>query len=153
YLTAVPFTYGQRPWVIAVESPTTLFHPFLEAGATHEVDITRSPYFPIVKTLLESDSCRGIVTPLRSTARALPVLFGSDVIARKVSYCPRGVSLPDHRQQHDADGDDLELLFTGPWDQQRDGFFLRGGLDVLEAFAVLHGRYPRLRLTLRCRLP
>ena len=32
-------------------------------------------------------------------------------------------------------------------------FFLRGGLDVLEAFSVLHERYPQLRLTLRTHLP
>jgi glycosyltransferase involved in cell wall biosynthesis len=153
YLTAVPFTYGQRPWVIALESPTTLFHPFLQAGATLDVDVARSPYLRIVKALLESDRCRGIIAHVRSTARALPVLFGSDLIARKVSYCPRGVSLPDHRQSQEADGDDLELLFAGPWDQDPDGFFLRGGLDVLEAFALLHARYPRLRLTLRSRLP
>ncbi len=153
YLTGVPFTYGHRPWVIGVESPTTLFHPFLEAGATRDVDVARSPYFPLVKALLESDSCRGIVAHVRSTARALPVLFGSEAVARKVSYCPRGVSLPDHRQSQEAECDDLELLFTGPWQPAADGFFLRGGLDVLEAFAVLHERYPRLRLTLRCRLP
>jgi glycosyltransferase involved in cell wall biosynthesis len=30
---------------------------------------------------------------------------------------------------------------------------VRGGLDVLEAFAILHERYPQLRLTLRTTLP
>jgi glycosyltransferase involved in cell wall biosynthesis len=32
-------------------------------------------------------------------------------------------------------------------------FYLRGGLDVLEAFATLRVRYPHLRLTLRTSLP
>jgi len=32
-------------------------------------------------------------------------------------------------------------------------FFLRGGLDILEAFQILHERYPQLRLTMRTTLP
>ena len=32
-------------------------------------------------------------------------------------------------------------------------FFVRGGLEVLEAFDVLHERYPQLRLTLRSHIP
>ena len=32
-------------------------------------------------------------------------------------------------------------------------FFLRGGLDVLEAFDQLRRRYPQLRLTIRSALP
>jgi glycosyltransferase involved in cell wall biosynthesis len=34
-----------------------------------------------------------------------------------------------------------------------ENFYLRGGLDVLEAFATLRERYPQLRLTLRTTLP
>ena len=32
-------------------------------------------------------------------------------------------------------------------------FNVRGGLDVLEAFAILHEHYPQLRLTMRTALP
>jgi glycosyltransferase involved in cell wall biosynthesis len=89
---------------------------------------------------------------MRSTAETLPGLFGSEAIARKVSYAPLGVRLPKRWQPQD-DGDTVNLLFTNSWHQNPDGFFLRGGLDVLEAFRILHARYPQLRLTLRTALP
>jgi glycosyltransferase involved in cell wall biosynthesis len=152
FLTSVPYTYGQRPWVIEVEDSTTLFFPFVHNGRTSTLDIARSPYFPLVKALLESDRCRGIITHMRSTAQTLPTLFQSERIARKTTYVPLGVKVP-RRWQPAADDAGLNVLFTNSWHQVAQGFFLRGGLDVLEAFAVLHERYPQLRLTLRSAIP
>lgn len=152
FLTSVPYTYGQNPWVIEIEDPTTLFHPFVENGRTADLDIRASPYFAIVKALLEADNCRGIVTHMRSTAELLPALFRSEIISRKVTYAPLGVELPKGFQTHDEDGP-VNLLFTNSWHQRPDNFFLRGGLDVLEAFDVLRRRYPQLRLTIRASLP
>jgi glycosyltransferase involved in cell wall biosynthesis len=152
FLTSVPYTYGQRPWVIEIEDPTTLFHPFILNGGTAAVDVRSSPYFATVKALLEADNCRGIVTHMRSTAELLPLLFRSEVIARKVTYAPLGVALPKEFQPRDEDGP-VNLLFTNSWHQRPDNFFLRGGLDVLEAFDVLRRRFPQLRLTIRASLP
>jgi glycosyltransferase involved in cell wall biosynthesis len=152
FLTSIPYTYGQAPWVIEVEDATSLFYPFLLNGQTHAVDVASSPFFPVVKALLESENCRGIVTHMRSTARALPTLFGSEAVGRKTFYVPLGVRPPPRGRRHDGAGD-LHLLFSNSWHQNPQGFFVRGGLDVLEAFAILRGRFPRLRLTLRCRLP
>jgi glycosyltransferase involved in cell wall biosynthesis len=152
FLTSVPYTYGQNPWVIEIEDPTTLFFPFLRNGHTADADVRRSPYFGAVKALLEADACRGIVTHMRSTAEMLPVLFGSETIARKVTHAPLGVRLPERFQTHD-DGETVNLLFTNSWHQLRDGFFYRGGLDVLQAFDVLRRRYPQVRLTIRSALP
>ncbi|HEV3260317.1 MAG TPA: hypothetical protein VG013_25910, partial [Gemmataceae bacterium] len=61
FLTSVPYTYGQSPWVVEIEDATTLFCPFVYNGHTHDVDIHASPYFAPVKVLLESPSCRGII--------------------------------------------------------------------------------------------
>jgi glycosyltransferase involved in cell wall biosynthesis len=154
FLTSVPYTYGQRPWVIEVEDPTTLFFPFIPNGQSVGLDIRRSPYFAAVKAMVEADSCRGIVTHMRSTAQLLATLFQSESVARKVTYAPLGVALPERWQRHDGAGDGpIDLLFTNSWHQYSNGFFLRGGLDVLEAFDVLRRRYPQLRLTIRSRLP
>jgi glycosyltransferase involved in cell wall biosynthesis len=152
FYTSVPYTYGQNPWVIEIEDPTTLFHPFIENGRTAELNIRASPYFAVVKALLEADNCRGIVTHMRSTAELLPALFRSEIISRKVTYAPLGVELPKEFQTHDDDGP-VNVLFTNSWHQRPDNFFLRGGLDVLEAFDVLRRRYPQLRLTIRASLP
>ncbi len=153
FLTSVPFTYGQNPWVIEIEDATTLFYPFIQNGQTAGLDIQRSPYFGAVKALLEAENCRGIVTHMRSTAEMIPALFRSETIARKVTYAPLGVPLPGEWQTHDDEDGTVNLLFTNSWHQNRDSFFLRGGLDVLEAFDVLRRRYPQLRLTIRSGLP
>jgi len=152
FLTSVPYTVGQAPWVIEIEDPTTLFFPFLENGRTSSVDVRALPCFAQVKALLEADHCRGIVTHMRGTAELLPALFQSEKIARKVTFGPLGVPLPSRFQTHESDGP-IDLLFTNSWHQGANNFFLRGGLDVLEAFDVLRRRFPNVRLTLRSALP
>ena len=152
FLTSIPFTYNQRPWVIEIEDPITLFYPFHLNGCTARTAIRRSPYLPVVKALLESDTCRGIITHMRSTAEALPRLFGSEIIAAKTACISCGTALPPVSQDH-ADTDRLDLLFTCSWHQLPVSFFLRGGLDVLRSFEAVHERYPHVRLTLRTRLP
>lgn len=152
FLTSLPQTYGQHPWVIEIEDSTTLFFPFLPNGLTADLDVKASPYYALTKALLESDSCRGILTHMRSTFDTLPTLFNSEIIARKTHYAPLGVKLPDRWQTH-RDSDTIDMLFTNSWHQQQVGFYLRGGLDVLDAFEILHEKYPQLRLTLRSQLP
>jgi glycosyltransferase involved in cell wall biosynthesis len=152
FVTSVPYTLGQRPWVIEIEDPTTLFYPHHMNGCTSRTPVRRSPYVPIVKALLESDACRGVITHMRSTAEALPKLFRSEIIAAKTAYVPCGTALPPAHQDQAAT-DRLDLLFTCSWHQDPDSFFLRGGLDVLRSFETLQERYPHVRLTLRTRLP
>ena len=61
--------------------------------------MNQTPWFPIVRTLLESEQCKAILTHLRSTARMVPTLFGSETIARKVVYSPLGVKVPPRWQR------------------------------------------------------
>ena len=151
FLVSVPYTFNQNPWVIEVEDPTTLFSPFIPNGATCGLRIAESPWFPAVKALLESDECRGIITHVRSTARLIPALFRSEAIARKVVYAPLGVKLPERWQRHDEKDapEHINLLFINSWCQQPGNIKVRGGTDVLEAFAILRERYPHIRLTIR----
>jgi len=151
FLTSAPYTYNQDPWIVEVEDPTSLFFPFVHnGGETAEEDIADSPYFPILRALLESGPCRAVLTHMRSTARLLPKLFRSEAVARKVRYLPLGVKAPARWQRHDeADPEHIHLLYINSWSQHPGNFQVRGGLDVLEAFAILRERYPQLRLTLR----
>ncbi len=153
FLTSVPYTYGQRPWVIEVEDATTLFYPFLRNGETHDVEPAASPYFPLVRALLEADNCKAIVTHIRSTAESMGRLFQSEVIARKTFHVPLGVQAPAGFQRHDDPDGPVDLLFTNSWHQDPNSFYLRGGLEVLDAFDILRARYPQVRLTLRSGLP
>jgi glycosyltransferase involved in cell wall biosynthesis len=155
FLTSMPYTYGQNPWVIEIEDPTTLFYPLVQNGHTCGMSLAESPYFPVVKALLEADHCKAILTHMRSTAELVPALFQSEIISKKVVYAPLGVPLPARWQRHEprADGEPIELLFINSWCQVPENFYVRGGLDVLEAFAILRARYPQLRLTMRTALP
>jgi glycosyltransferase involved in cell wall biosynthesis len=155
FLTSMPYIYGQRPWVIEIEDPTTLFFPMIHNGTTSYRDLRASRYFPIVKTLLEGTACKAILTHMPSTARLVGTLFGSETIREKIVYAPLGVKLPARWQRHEAQPEDepIHLLFINSWCQIPENFYVRGGLDVLEAFAILHERYPQLRLTIRGELP
>lgn len=155
FLTSMPYTFGQDPWVIEIEDPTTLFYPLIQNGQTCGLEIRESPYFPIIKALLESPRCKAILTHMKSTAKLVPTLFGSETIRQKVIYAPLGVKPPARWQRHEAQPEDepIHLLFINSWCQVPENFYVRGGLDILEAFAILHVRYPQLRLTLRTGLP
>jgi glycosyltransferase involved in cell wall biosynthesis len=155
FLTSIPFTYGQNPWLLEIEDPTTLFFPMIQNGNTSRLHIRKSAYYPIVKALLESESCQGILTHMHSTAQLVPRLFQSETISKKVVHVPLGVPLPKTWQHHEEQGPDdpIHLLFINSWCQVPSNFYLRGGLDILEAFAILRQRFPQLRLTLRTGLP
>ncbi len=155
FLPSMPFTYGQKPWLIEIEDPTTLFFPFVQNGHTTRTRIRESPYFPIIKTMLEAEHCKGIVTHMKATAEMLPRLFESEIVREKITYAPLGVKLPLRYQRHEvqADSETINLLFINSWCQAPGNFYLRGGLDILEAFSTLHERYPQLRLTVRTNFP
>ncbi len=155
FYTSMPYTFGQNPWVIEVEDPTTLFYPLIQNGHTCDMDVRERPVYGIVKALLEADHCRGILTHMKSSAQLISALFDSEIIRRKVVYAPLGVRLPARFQPHDPQPADepIDLLFINSWCQVAENFFVRGGLDLLEAFSVLRQKYPNLRLTLRTSLP
>jgi glycosyltransferase involved in cell wall biosynthesis len=152
FLTSVPYTYGHHPWVIEIEDSTSLFYPFIRNGQTWSQDVSASPYFPLVRALLEAENCRAIISHMRSTATTLPRLFQSELLRSKIHHVPLGVPLPGRWQRHD-DEEHLDLLFTCSWHQDPASLYLRGGLEVLDAFDIIHTRYPHVRLTLRTALP
>jgi glycosyltransferase involved in cell wall biosynthesis len=152
FLTSVPFTFGQDPWVIEIEDVASLLYPYVENGQTAELKVEQLPGFRAVRHLLERPNCRGIITHIKATADGISKLFRSDTISRKTTHIPMGVRTPPEWQRHEPSST-LNLLFLNSWHQQPNSFYVRGGLDILEAFAMLHAAYPELRLTLRTRLP
>lgn len=153
FLPTFPFCLGNVPWVVEIEDTTTLFFPYLRNGQTASVDPRTLPCFPVLKALLESRSCRAILTHVQSTAKSVPLLFQSEILARKTFHVPMGVDVPDTTGRRRDGASEINLLFTNSWHQEAESFYLRGGHDVLEAFSILAERYPRLRLTIRSALP
>ena len=159
FLPSTPFVLGQTPWVIEIEDTTTLFAPFPRIDGKRVyprllgVDgVYDSGFFPAVKALMGDESCRGIICHVRSTAESIPILFGNPKLAAKVSHIPMGIEIPPYHKSR-TDADRVTLLFTNSWHQGATGFYLRGGLDLLEAYAKLHSENKNLRLIVRSKLP
>jgi glycosyltransferase involved in cell wall biosynthesis len=159
FLPSTPFILGQAPWVIEIEDTTTLFAPFPKINGKRLYPrlfgldgVYDSGFFPSVKALLEDDSCRGIICHVRSTAESIPVLFTNPKLADKVSHIPLGIRARPKLKTAPAN-DSITILFTNSWHQGATGFYLRGGLDVLEAYSKLHSEDARVRLILRSKLP
>jgi|GEM_PF-997204 len=153
FLPSVPFTLCQRPWFIEIEDITTLFYPYIHNGKTGDLRIQDEPCFKIIKALLEDKTCCGIITHMKSTAECLPRLFDSEAITRKVSYSPLGLDFSSHSREPQVN-ERVNLLFTSSWSQDVNGFYTRGGIDLLEAYKSIYSKFPgKLHLTLRAKLP
>jgi glycosyltransferase involved in cell wall biosynthesis len=159
FLPSVPHTFGQVPWVIEIEDTTTLFAPFariagkrLDPRLVSTAGIYDSIFYPIVKALLEADNCRGVICHVRSTADSVPALFRNPELRHKVFHVPLGIEKRPMRKTPRHDGAPT-LLFTNSWHQGATGFYLRGGLDLLEAYSRLVSTHPGLRLVIRSQLP
>ncbi len=159
FLPSTPFILGQAPWVIEIEDTTTLFAPFPRINGKRVYPrllgldgVYDSGFFPAVKALLENESCRGIICHVRSTADSIPILFGNPKLAEKVTHIPIGIGIPPNGKSR-GDGRTVTLLFTNSWHQGATGFYLRGGLDLLEAYSMLYSGNKNLRLIVRSKLP
>ena len=152
FLPTFPLTFGQVPWIVEIEDIATLFWPYIRNGKTAGLPLRESDQYTLLKVLLESESCRGIVTHVRSTADGLIRFFDSQAIADKTTYSQMGIPpleclpRPERSQR-------VRLLFTNSWHQEADSFYVRGGLDVLEAFAALCEEHLDVELVLRTALP
>ena len=159
FLPSMPFILGQIPWVIEIEDTTTLFVPFPRIGGKRDDPrlfgtggIYESGFLPAVKALLQSESCRGIITHVKSTADSIPILFKDPGLAKKVFHIPLGIRRRVSRKTPPAN-EPVTVLFTNSWHQGATSFYLRGGLDILEAYSVVVSKYPGTRLVLRTKLP
>lgn len=154
FLPTWPYILGQVPWVIEIEDVITLFAPFIRNGHTSSIEICDTPFYPVVKALIESDSCRGIICHVKSTADSIPLLFKNQKLREKIVHVPLGIVKPPVPPERKKQQDDvINILFTNSWHQDPTNFYLRGGLDLLEAFTILSSKYPNIRLILRTRLP
>ena len=159
FLPSMPFFLGQVPWVIEIEDTTTLFVPFPRIDGKRDDPrlfgtggIYESGFLPVLKALLQSESCRGIITHVKSTADSIPVLFDDPTLADKVFHFPLGIRQRLAGKTRQAK-DWVTIVFTNSWHQGATSFYLRGGLDVLEAYSVVFSKYPDARLVLRTKLP
>src|SRR5581483_5915948 len=91
FLHTAPLTLGLRPWLLHIEELITLFAPFVWHGTSAKVNIRDVPVYRMIKHLLEASACRGVVSHLKHSHDYLPVLFDSEILAKKVHHIPLGV--------------------------------------------------------------
>lgn len=151
FLHTLPLIINQVPWILHIEHPNSVFWPMVVRGGGYDSDITQSPYYHMVKAQLESDYCQMIFTHLKSTRIALPRIFNSQKIEKKLRYIPLGIQ---RRPPPKKPGDGIKrYLFINSWHQHGDNFYLRGGLDVLSAWMRLAEKHPDVELMIRSALP
>ena len=89
FLPTYPLTHLNEDWFLEIEDTTTVFDPYALNGRTRDVRFRELKVFPLIRQLLESPRCLGILTHARSTQAGVSTLFQSDTIANKtVSLAP-----------------------------------------------------------------
>lgn len=160
FFHTAPMLLNQVPYLLHIESLTTLFHPMLVDGDTTTTELRNEYVYWFVRTMLEAPQCRGVFTNLRSTKEQIDAVLGSRVISKKTRHVPAGPYFTPAEAAKIAAGlerrrekQEIEILFTNSWHQRTQSFCLRGGLDLLFAFLQIEPQFPNLRLTLRSGLP
>lgn len=157
FLPTYPLTHLNENWFLEIEDTTTVFDPYALNGRTKDVRFRGLKVFPLVRQLLESPSCLGILTHVEATRDGLVRLFESDAITRKATFLPMtyvpGVPIAEADLDRERATPPLRFFFNNSWHQGSNNFFLRGGVSVLQCFEQLLARRYPVTLVLRSALP
>lgn len=145
-LPTYPQYLGPLPWFLEIEDWTTLFDPFILNGKSEGVDIKNSPVYPIAKAMFEMPNFRGFVTHMKSTLRAVNNLFPG-VSAHYVAPA-FGEPL---REPSEVSGIPV-FSFVNSYQAGHRNFVLRGGREILSAFAELDRKGVPFQLFIRAKL-
>jgi glycosyltransferase involved in cell wall biosynthesis len=155
-----PMLLNQMPYLLHIESITTLFHPLVVQGNNQETELYKEPVYWLMRAMLESERCRGIFTNLQHTKAQVDRVFGSEIISRKTRHVAAGPYFTPPEETKIAKGfaqrhykKDVEILFTNSWHQHPPSFVMRGGLGLVLAFLHIEPKFPNVRLILRTAWP
>ena len=151
FFHTVPAPLDGRNWALHLEHLNLLFAPMV----TYPTAVIRrgDAHVELLRGLLESPRCLGLVTHVRETRERLIRLYG-DAVAAKTAYVRFGIDSVAPRRPPAAPAVRRRacvLLFTNSL--ARDNFHLRGGPDALRAAIELHRRHGDVRLLLRSDVP
>ncbi|MBP2316242.1 glycosyltransferase [Azospirillum soli] len=149
FLSPFPASLGQRPWVYCHDFMPALFIPVLPVD---EVQVTPdTALYWILKGHLEANYCIQILTHCPRTLGHLGDFFDSPAIAGKVAHVNtwHRPNKPVRKSPQMA----RTWLFTSSFFESDAFFYMRGGVETLNAFLVLAEEFPDIRLILRARLP
>jgi glycosyltransferase involved in cell wall biosynthesis len=156
-LPTFPFSHLNEDWFVEIEDITTLFFPYVVNGQTGDKRLGEIRQYPLIKHLLESPRCKGILTHVGSTKRAVEGVFRSEMITGKVTHIPVAYVPREQVSEDDLDAkrsaSEARFFFNNSWHQSPINFYLRGGISILEAFEEVLRTEAPVQLVLRSRLP
>jgi glycosyltransferase involved in cell wall biosynthesis len=160
FFHTAPVLLDQMPWLLHVESLSSMFAPIVRPGESGDVELRRLPIYWLVRRMLESERCRGVFTNIAGTKDQIDRVFDSEIIARKSRHIAPGAYFTPEEERavaasFEARGGkkEVEILFTGSWHQLEQSFFLRGGHELVMAFLEIEEAHPDIRLILRTAWP
>lgn len=155
FFHTVPFGADGRPWVFHLEQLNVLHAPMI--SYPDAVIMPDAPWVDVLRRLFREPACLGVFTHIRRTRALFVRLFADPIITAKTA-CIRFGFDPAPAEKKRPGAPYLRrldrrrvVLFTNSLNG--DNFALRGGPDMLTAFAALHRRRPEIHLLMRSRPP
>jgi glycosyltransferase involved in cell wall biosynthesis len=150
FFQGAPLTLGYKPWCLQVEKSTTMFLPFVTSAQSWDFDPRGrdKDICTLIRSLVSADTCLGLITNIKATQKAIPLLLGDTTLSSKIYHLPFFLPPPIPCTKKTG-----QFLFTTSWHQHTGSFYSRGGVDAVKIFAELSRKHPGLELVIRCRIP
>jgi len=135
WVSTIPLYFGPNDWIIEIEDCWSLFYPFHGNAENADYDLTDSNWLvKILRVLFEMDNCKQILTHIKDSINFIDVVFGEKVLG-KTSFLQQSVDIPDEEVKlYKKTDKHTVFLFHGGSVHTPEHFFLRGGLETLQAF-------------------
>lgn len=148
-----PVQAGNRCFVFHLESfetaflPWTIESPFLLSSSPEKIQRIRK----FLLDIFESPRCLAIVSHVRKTIESFELFFGSDIVNRKLTYCPIG--FPASPLNVRSDRSNARFLFTASLHGNPNNLLARGLVPVLKFIKAWHRLHPEDEFVFLSQIP
>jgi len=135
WVSTLPLYFGPNDWIIEIEDCWSLFYPHAGNAENSDYNLSESNWVvKILKILFEMDNCKEILTHMKDSINFIETVFGEKVLG-KTSFLQQSVNIPEDELKLYLKKDNFTtFLFHGGSVHTPEHFFLRGGLETLNAF-------------------
>lgn len=134
--------FRKEPWVVDLEFVTQL--------AGYSIKHFRR-YRKLIEKVLDSEYCKKIICWTEAGKKTVLLNMNCESFTHKIEIIPPAVHKKNFVKDY-SKKKRVKLLFVGSVNIPGE-FEYKGGKEVLEAFVILHQRYPNLELVIRSDIP
>ena len=157
-----PLATGLSKWILFIENPITIFHPFLvQHKLKKKKNIKNFDFFKIIKNHILNTNCKKIFVNYHYTQKTIPEIFKDNQLKKKIVYFRQGTKnilnynrnvffKKKHKQLQNKN---INFLFVNSFNHQDHNFYSRGGKFLLTAFNYIKKNYPNSTLTICSKIP